>query len=89
MEILAKRLKERAEQLGISDAEAGSAAESMSGATLTMPPAGGSLTFSVQPRLAGHGPTLFAGFSKYVELKLVDQRELTSGAMALRYEPRR
>ena len=45
--------------------------------------------FVVQPRLAGHGPTLFAGLSKYVELKPVDRRELSSGAVALRYEPRR
>ena len=45
--------------------------------------------FVVQPRLAGHGPTLFAGLSKYVELKLVDRRELSSGAVAMRYEPRR
>jgi dihydrofolate reductase len=45
--------------------------------------------FVVQPRIAGHGPTPFAGLSKYVELKLVDRRELSSGAVALRYEPRR
>jgi len=45
--------------------------------------------FVVQPRIAGHGPTLFAGLSKYVELKLVDREELSSGAVALRYEPRR
>jgi dihydrofolate reductase len=45
--------------------------------------------FVVQPRLVGHGPTLFAGLSKYVELKLVDRRELSSGAVAMRYEPRR
>lgn len=45
--------------------------------------------FVMQPRLAGHGTTLFAGLSKYVELKLVDRRELSSGAVALRYEPRR
>ncbi|QDZ13100.1 dihydrofolate reductase family protein [Devosia ginsengisoli] len=45
--------------------------------------------FVVQPRLAGHGPTPFAGLSKYVELKLVDRKELSSGAIALRYEPRR
>jgi dihydrofolate reductase len=43
----------------------------------------------VHPRLAGHGPTLFAGLSKYVDLKLVGRLELGSGAMALRYEPRR
>ena len=45
--------------------------------------------FVVHPRLAGHGPTLFAGLSKYVDLKLVSQRELGSGAVALRYEPKR
>jgi dihydrofolate reductase len=43
--------------------------------------------FLVQPRLAGHGPTLFAGLSEYVDLKLVGRRELSSGAVALRYEP--
>jgi dihydrofolate reductase len=43
----------------------------------------------VQPRLAGHGPTLFAGLSKYVDLKLVSRLELDSGAVAMRYEPRR
>jgi dihydrofolate reductase len=43
--------------------------------------------FVVQPRLTGHGPTLFAGLSKYVDLKLVGRREFASGAMALRYEP--
>jgi dihydrofolate reductase len=42
----------------------------------------------VHPRLAGHGPTLFAGLSKYVDLKLVGQQELGSGAVAMRYEPR-
>ena len=43
----------------------------------------------VHPRLAGHGPTLFAGLSKHVDLKLVSQEELGSGAVAMRYEPRR
>ena len=43
--------------------------------------------FVVQPRVAGRGPTLFAGLSKYVDLKLVDRLELGSGAVALRYEP--
>ena len=43
----------------------------------------------VHPRLAGHGPTLFAGLSKHVELKLVSRLELGSGAVAMRYEPRR
>jgi dihydrofolate reductase len=45
--------------------------------------------FVVHPRLAGHGPTLFAGLSKGVDLKLVSRLELGSGAVALRYEPRR
>ena len=45
--------------------------------------------FVVHPRLVGHGPTLFAGLSKHVDLKLVSRREFGSGAVALRYEPRR
>jgi dihydrofolate reductase len=45
--------------------------------------------FVVQPRLAGHGPRLFAGLSKHVDLKLVGRLELGSGAVAMRYEPRR
>ena len=43
----------------------------------------------VHPRLAGHGPTLFAGLSKHLDLKLVSRLELGSGAVAMRYEPRR
>jgi dihydrofolate reductase len=45
--------------------------------------------FVVHPRLVGHGPTLFAGLSKYVDLKLVSRLEFGSGAVAMRYEPRR
>ncbi len=45
--------------------------------------------FVVQPRLAGHGPTLLAGLSGYVDLKLVSRLEFASGAVALRYEPRK
>jgi len=45
--------------------------------------------FVVHPRLAGHGPTLFAGLSKEIDLKLVSRRELGSGAVAMRYEPRK
>jgi dihydrofolate reductase len=45
--------------------------------------------FVVQPRLAGHGPTLLAGLSKSIDLKLVSRREFASGAVAMRYEPRR
>ena len=44
--------------------------------------------FVVHPRITGHGPTLFAGLSKHVDLKLVSQLELGSGAVAMRYEPR-
>jgi len=43
----------------------------------------------VQPRLVGHGPTLFAGLSKRVDLKLVSRLEFGSGAVTMRYEPRR
>ena len=42
----------------------------------------------VQPRLVGHGPTLFAGLSKRVDLRLVSRLEFGSGAVAMRYEPR-
>ena len=45
--------------------------------------------FVVQPRLAGHGPTLFAGLSKPIDLRLVSRVDLSSGAVAQRYEPRR
>jgi dihydrofolate reductase len=45
--------------------------------------------FVVHPRLAGHGPTLFAGLSKHVDLKLVSRLEFGSGAVAMRYEPKR
>jgi dihydrofolate reductase len=45
--------------------------------------------FVVQPRLAGHGPTLFAGLSKPVDLRLVSRVEFGSGAVAMRYEPKR
>ena len=45
--------------------------------------------FVVHPRLVGHGPTVFAGLSKYVDLKLVNRLEFASGAVAMRYEPRR
>jgi dihydrofolate reductase len=45
--------------------------------------------FVMHPRLAGHGPTLFAGLSKRVDLKLVDRMEFRSGTVAMRYQPRR
>jgi dihydrofolate reductase len=45
--------------------------------------------FVVHPRLAGHGPTLFAGLSKPLDLKLVSRLEFGSGPVAMRYESRR
>jgi dihydrofolate reductase len=45
--------------------------------------------FVVHPRLAGHGPTLFAGLSKPLDLRLVSRLEFGSGAVAMRYELRR
>lgn len=45
--------------------------------------------FVVQPSFVGHGLTLFAGLSKRVDLKLVSRLESGSGAVAMRYEPRR
>jgi dihydrofolate reductase len=45
--------------------------------------------FVVQPVLAGHGPTLFAGLSERLELQLIDRQEFASGAVALRYQPGR
>jgi dihydrofolate reductase len=45
--------------------------------------------FIVHPRIAGHGPTLFAGLSEHVDLMLVSRLEFGSGAVAMRYVPRR
>jgi dihydrofolate reductase len=45
--------------------------------------------FVVHPRLAGHGPTLFAGLSKYIDLELVSNVEFGSGMVSMRYVPRR
>jgi dihydrofolate reductase len=45
--------------------------------------------FVVQPRVAGHGPALFAGLSKHLDLKLLSRLEFRSGAVAMRYEPGR
>lgn len=43
--------------------------------------------FVVQPRLAGHGPTLFSGLSAPIDLRLVSRQEYASGMLALRYMP--
>ena len=45
--------------------------------------------FVVHPRIVGHGPALFAGLSKPLDLRLVSRLEFDSGAVAIRYEPRR
>jgi dihydrofolate reductase len=45
--------------------------------------------FVVHPRVVGHGPTLFAGLSKPLDLKLVSRLEFGSGAVVMRYQPRR
>jgi dihydrofolate reductase len=45
--------------------------------------------FVVHPRVAGHGPTVFAGLPRRIDLKLVSRLELGSGAVAMRYEVRR
>ncbi|HEX3682629.1 MAG TPA: dihydrofolate reductase family protein [Bryobacteraceae bacterium] len=45
--------------------------------------------FMIHPRLVGHGPTLFAGLSKCVDLRLVGRLEFGSGAVTMRYQPRR
>lgn len=45
--------------------------------------------FVVHPRLAGHGPTPFAGLSRPLDLRLTGRTDFGSGAVALRYEPRR
>lgn len=43
--------------------------------------------FVVHPRVAGHGPTLFAGLPKHIDLKLVSRLDFGSGAVAMRYVP--
>ena len=44
--------------------------------------------FLVHPRIAGRGPTLFAGLSKPLDLELVGEVALGSGVVARRYVPR-
>lgn len=43
--------------------------------------------FVVHPRIAGHGPTLFAGLPEPVDLELIERSELGTGAVVLRYAP--
>ncbi len=42
----------------------------------------------VHPRVVGHGPSLFAGLSRPLDLVLTGRKELASGAVALRYAPK-
>ena len=41
--------------------------------------------FVVKPRVVGHGPTLFAGLPKALDLRLVGREDYASGAVAMRY----
>lgn len=45
--------------------------------------------FIVHPRVAGHGPTLFAGLSRPVDLQHTGRHELKSGAVVLQYALKR
>jgi dihydrofolate reductase len=45
--------------------------------------------FVTQPRIVGHGPTLFTELSNPVNLKAISRQEFASGAVATRYEPTR
>ena len=44
--------------------------------------------FVVHPRVAGRGPTLFAGLSRPLDLRPVSRQELRSGAVVLRFAPK-
>lgn len=41
----------------------------------------------MHPRVVGHGPTLLAGLSRLVDLRLVGREELGDGVVAMRYVP--
>jgi dihydrofolate reductase len=43
----------------------------------------------VHPRIAGHGPTLFAGLAQAVDLELTAQKDLGDGIVARTFVPRR
>ena len=84
-----------AEAVGRLKREAGASGRALSVGGVKLPQALAELglideyEFVVHPRIAGHGPTIFAGLSRPLDLKLVSRREFGSGAMALRYELRR
>ena len=54
--------------------------------TTTFATAGG-IALVVFPKLAGHGPRLFEGLSRLIDLELIDVTEFASGARAERYRP--
>ncbi len=43
--------------------------------------------FVVHPRIVGHGPSLFAGLGRHVELQMLSCTELAAGTMLMRYTP--
>jgi dihydrofolate reductase len=43
----------------------------------------------VHPRIAGHGPTLFAGLSEPLDLVLVNRQRFDSGAVSMQYQAKR
>ncbi|SNS94550.1 dihydrofolate reductase family protein [Rhodococcoides kyotonense] len=45
--------------------------------------------FIVHPRIVGHGRTLFGGLREPLDLELVGRQDFASGAVSLRYEPKR
>lgn len=44
--------------------------------------------FVVHPRLVGHGPYLFSGLQRFVDLRLVDKVDVGDGAVAMKYASR-
>ena len=45
--------------------------------------------FTIHPRIVGRGPTIFAGLSRPLDLRLIRRHEFASGTVVLTYEPRR
>lgn len=43
----------------------------------------------VLPRIVGHGPSLFAGLTKTLDLEFAGREEFESGMVSLRYTPKR
>lgn len=44
--------------------------------------------FVIQPRIAGHGPTLLSGLPERLDLRLMDRKEFRSGSIVALYEAR-